>query len=60
MIDFYGRFLQYQHQGMTDALSLPSVLAAFEIDKTPQDDRPDMTQRLLLWHSYVAAATRED
>ncbi len=55
---FYGTYLTGQTNGMSDALSLPAVLAAFDIAGVPQEDRLDATEYLLLIHSRVMDEVR--
>jgi hypothetical protein len=54
----YGTYLNGQTNGMSDALSLPSVVAAFDLEGVPQEERPEKTWVLLRIHSDVLEATK--
>jgi hypothetical protein len=53
LVSFYGRYLVGQFSGMSSALSLEAVRAAFDLDGVPREDWPEMTRRLVLLHSWV-------
>jgi hypothetical protein len=55
---FYGTYLSGQTNGLTDGLSLQSVLAAFEIDGTEPDDRPELTRRVKIIHGEAMSIIR--
>jgi len=57
-LSFYGTYLSGQTNGLTDGLSLQSVLAAFEIDGTEADDRPELTRRCMMIHSEAMSIVR--
>lgn len=59
LIDFYGRFLIGQHAGMTEALALPSVVAAFRIAGVPRRSWANLTDRLNLVHATFTEYHRE-
>ena len=52
-LDMYGTYLIGQTNGLSDALALSSVVAVFDIEGVASDERPELTRRLLLIHSYV-------
>lgn len=54
-IDLYATYLIGQTSGMSDALSLPAVVAMCEVEAIPQEERPDLTQRLLLVNNAAMA-----
>ena len=47
---FYGENLVGQTCGFSDALSLAAVMAAFDIEGVPQEDRPELKRRMVLIH----------
>lgn len=49
-ISFYARYLVGQYSGLSEALSLPAVQAALEIDGVPREEWPEMTERLVRLH----------
>lgn len=60
LIDFYGRFLIGQHAGMTEALALPSVVAAFRISCVPRRSWANVTDRLNILHAAFIEHRREN
>lgn len=50
-----------QTNGLSDALSLPAVLAALEIEAIDPNERPELTRRLFRVHTRVSEihATRQ-
>lgn len=57
-LELYGSMLRGQWAGTTDALSLPSVVAAFDIRSIEPWRRTELTRRLLLIHSLVREIER--
>jgi len=57
-LSFYAEYLSGQTSGMTDALSLPSVLAACELEGVDTEARPEMTHRMFLIHREVMDIVR--
>jgi len=53
LLELYGAFLVGQHAGMTDALSLPAVIAAMDIVDTDPGERAETARRLIVLHSIV-------
>lgn len=53
LIEMYGTLLVNQYQGMGDALSLPSVVAALDLCGVPQSRRRDTARRLVYLHGLV-------
>lgn len=59
--DFYASYLAGQTNGMSDALSLPAVVAACEIDGVPMDDRPKLTRLCIVIHGeYMTELARRE
>jgi hypothetical protein len=58
LLGMYGSLLYGQHAGMTDALSLPAVIAAMDILDTPKDERPALARRLIFLHGLVRERER--
>lgn len=52
-MSFYSFYLSGQTSGMSDALSLPAVVAACDIERVPRRKRPTLTRMLLTIHSGV-------
>ena len=50
-LGLYGIYLQGQAAGMSDALSLPSIVAAFQIEGIARHRWADMTQLILRAHA---------
>lgn len=59
LLEFYGRYLIGQYQGMGEGLSLPSLVAAFEIGRVPRRRWESMTDRLLYLHGVVVECQKE-
>jgi len=58
-INLYASYLIGQTNGMSDALSLPAVCKAFEIEGIPKDEWPNLTQDLLLVHRETMTLTEK-
>lgn len=58
LIGMYASYLYGQHAGMTDALSLPAVIAAMDILSIERDDRPELARRLIVLHGLVRERER--
>lgn len=58
LIGMYASYLYGQHAGMTDALSLPAVIAAMDILRVEQEERPELARRLILLHGLVRERER--
>lgn len=58
--EFYGLYLWGQTNGWSEALSLPAVVAAFQITRTPQRHREEMTWMCQKIHSNVMADARRE
>jgi len=50
-LEMYGTFLAGQTNGMNDALSLPAVAIALDLEEIPREDRSELTRRLFLIHT---------
>lgn len=58
LIAVYSSYLYGQHAGMTDALSLPAVIAAMDILRVEQEERPELARRLIVLHGLVRERER--
>ena len=57
-LGLYGTYLVGQTSGMSDALSLPAVIAMCDLLEVPKGEREDMTQHMLLVHQSVMKEQR--
>lgn len=57
-IDFYGRYLVGQTNGLNDALSLTALSAAFDIEGIPPDERPERAEIQISIHGAVIEQVR--
>ena len=46
----YGTYLVGQTAGFSDALNLAAVVAAFDLEEIPADERPELARRMLMIH----------
>ena len=58
-INLYASYLIGQTNGMSDALSLPAIRTAFEIEGIPREEWPELTQDLLLVHRETMTLTEK-
>ena len=58
ILDFYATYLVGQTNGFSEALSLASVFAAFEIDEVPQETRRQATRFCLILHTELTGIMR--
>ena len=55
---FYGTYLVGQTNGMSDALSLPALVAAMDLDSVAKELRPRLAQLCLTVHAELMAIHR--
>jgi len=55
LFGWYGTYMAGQYNGQSMALSLPALVAAFELDGVERKFSPHLSRRLLFLHSQVAA-----
>jgi hypothetical protein len=53
VMGIYANYLVGQVAGMSDALSLPAVIAALDLLNIDRPARPDLARRLVLLHGLV-------
>lgn len=51
VLDFYGRLLIGQYAGMTQALCLTALVAAFDLEGVRQEVRAQLAARLITIHA---------
>jgi hypothetical protein len=59
-MNFYASYLCGQLSGMSDALSLPAVVAACDIEEVPREKRPLLTRMLIRIHAGVMEIQRRE